>query len=74
MNLLERYNSFYNCECAGLSQGGPISMEELQAIAIECMVDAFVLENLDREYDAIPIKDIQELAEKVRQQGREVVK
>lgn len=74
MKLLELYNSFYNNECAALSTGGPISVEELQAMAIEAMLDAFILENLDREYNEIPIEDIHELAKKIRQQGQESVK
>ena len=39
-SLLDRYNEFYNLECAALPQGGPISMEHLQAITLECMLKA----------------------------------
>ena len=71
MNLLDRYNECYNYECSGLTHGGPISMQEMQALALECMVDAFICENLDRDYNYndISIKDIRELAE----QGRKSV-
>jgi len=73
MNLLDRYNDFYNDECSGLTHGGPISMQEMQALALECMVDAFICENLNREYNAISIEDIRELAEQLAVQGRKSV-
>ena len=40
MTLLERYNEAYNTECAALAHGGPISMEHLQAITLECLLKA----------------------------------
>lgn len=66
MTLLERYNQFYNDECAGLPSGGPISMEEMQALALESMVYAF-----KRKYhlDPIPAQEIMDLALQLRQQG-----
>jgi len=66
MTLLERYNQFYNDECAALPSGGPISHEELQAMALECMVKAF-----KRKYnlDPIPAEEIVGLALQLRSQG-----
>ena len=66
MTLLERYNQFYNDECAALPSGGPISHEELQAMALECMVKAF-----QRKYrlDPIPVDEILQLATILREQG-----
>ena len=66
MTLLERYNQFYNDECAALPSGGPISHEELQAMALECMVKAF-----KRKYnlDPIPADEIVNLALHLRMQG-----
>ena len=66
MTLLERYNQFYNEECAALSNGGPISMEELQAMALESMVFAF-----KRKYhlDPIPAQEILDLALALREQS-----
>jgi hypothetical protein len=66
MTLLERYNQFYNDECAALPSGGPISHEELQAMALECMVKAF-----KRKYrlDLIPAQEILDLALALREQS-----
>ena len=66
MTLLERYNERYNSECAGLPHGGPVSHEELQAMALECMVYAF-----KRKYhlDPIPAEEIVGLALQLRMQG-----
>ena len=66
MTLLERYNQFYNDECAALPSGGPISMEELQAVTLESMVYAF-----KRKYhlDPIPAQEILDLALALREQS-----
>lgn len=66
MTLLERYNQFYNDQCAATPSGGPISMEELQAMALECMVYAF-----KRKYhlDPIPAQEILDLALALRAQS-----
>ena len=66
MTLLERYNQFYNDECAAIPSGGPVSMEELQALALESMVRAF-----KRKYrlDPIPAQEILDLAFLLRCQG-----
>ena len=34
MNILNRYNDFYNLEMSALPHGTPISMEHLQAITL----------------------------------------
>ena len=66
MTLLERYNQFYNDECAAIPSGGPVSMEELQALALESMVHAF-----KRKYhlDPIPAQEILDLALALRTQS-----
>jgi len=67
MKLLDRYNQFYNDECAGLSHGTPISMEHLQAITLECAVKAFA-----RKYnykESIPVEDLLFLAKELMRQG-----
>lgn len=69
--VLARYNQFYNDECSGLPQGMPISMEQLQCIALECMIDALMCENLNVEYNAIAIDDIKDLIARLYQQGDE---
>ena len=66
MTLLERYNSFFNDECVSLPSGGPVSSEELQAMALECMVYAF-----KRKYhlDPVPAQEILDLALALREQS-----
>jgi hypothetical protein len=66
MTLLERYNQFYNDECAAIPSGGPISMEELQAVTLESMIYAF-----KRKYhlDPIPAQEILDLALALREQS-----
>jgi hypothetical protein len=67
MKLIDRYNQFYNDECAGLSQGTPISMEHLQSITLECAVKAFA-----RKYnykESIPVEDLLYLAKELMEQG-----
>ncbi len=69
--VLRRYNAFYNEECASLSTGGPISMEHMQAMTLECMVDALMCENLNVEYNVIAIDDIKDLIARLYEQGNE---
>lgn len=72
MQLLQRYNQFYNDEVASMPHGMPCSMEHLQSIAIRAMVEAFA-----RKYnlkDAIPVDEMLELAEQIEKQGDETVK
>ncbi len=58
--VLSRYNHFYNDECSGMPHGTPITPEHMQAMALECMVDALICENLNVEYNAIAIDDIKD--------------
>ena len=71
--VLSRYNHFYNTEVSGLPHGTPTSMEHLQAIALECMVDALICENMNVEYNVIAIDDIKDLIEGLYVQGRRTV-
>ena len=67
MNILQRYNDFYNLEMMSLPHGMPLSMEHLQGITLECMVKAFA-----RKYnykENIPVEDILYLAKKIQEQG-----
>jgi hypothetical protein len=59
--VLRRYNHFYNEECSGLPHGTPITPEHMQAMALECAVDALMCENLNVEYNVIAIDDIKDL-------------
>ena len=72
--VLRRYNAFYNDECSGLTHGTPITPEHMQAMALECMVDALICENLNVEYNAIAIDDIKDLIARLYQQGNEYLK
>ena len=72
--VLRRYNAFYNEECASLSTGGPISMEHMQALALECMIDALMCENMNVEYNAIAIDDIKDLIAGLYQQSNDYLK
>jgi hypothetical protein len=69
--VLQRYNDFYNAECAGLTHGTPITPEHQQALALDCMVAAIRCENLNREFDQVPVSDIEDLIEALYQQGRD---
>jgi hypothetical protein len=64
-SLLDRYNAAYNLECAALPSGGPISMEHLQAMALECLLKAT---DKSRDWD-IPYEDVVELIEALYKQG-----
>ncbi len=61
--VLQRYNDFYNMECAGMPHGTPITPEHMQMISFESMIDALRCENLNREYNEIAISDIEDLIE-----------
>jgi hypothetical protein len=69
--ILERYNQFYNTEVSGLSHGTPTSMEQLQCISLECMLDALRYENLNHEFDVVSTADINALIEALYQQGKD---
>jgi hypothetical protein len=67
MNILNRYNDFYNLEMSGLPHGMAISMEHLQSITLECAVKAFA-----RKYnykESIPVEDLLYLAKELMRQG-----
>ena len=67
MTLLERFNEFYNLECAALPQGGPISMDALQGMALESFVKAM---DWDHTYTADGVKNYLEiLVEELYKQG-----
>ena len=72
--VLQRYNDFYNMDCAGLPHGTPITPEHQQIIAFESMIDALRCENLNREYNEIAIADIEDLIERLREQADEFLK
>jgi Mn-dependent DtxR family transcriptional regulator len=67
--VLRRYNHFYNEECSGMPHGTPITPEHMQAIALECMVDALICENMNVEYNVIAIDDIKDLIARLYQQS-----
>jgi len=72
--VLQRYNDFYNMDCAGLPHGTPITPEHQQIIAFESMIDALRCENLNREYNEIAIADIEDLIERLREQANNFLK
>jgi hypothetical protein len=69
--VLARYNAFYNDECSGLPHGTPITPEHMQAMTLECMLDAIRCENLNDEFDVVSIDDINALIEALHQQGND---
>jgi hypothetical protein len=69
--ILQRYNDFYNIECSGLSHGMPTSMEQLQAIALDCALSSLRCENLNHEFDMVSTADIEDLIERLYQQGKD---
>jgi len=69
--ILQRYNDFHNLETSGLPHGTPITPEHMQAMALQCMIDALECENMNVEYNAILIEDIEDLIERLYQQGNE---
>ena len=69
--VLRRYNKFYNDEVSGMPHGTPITPEHMQALALECMMDALRCENMNVEYDVIAVEDIQDLIAGLYQQSNE---
>ena len=69
--VLARYNRFYNDECSGLTHGTPITPEHMQAMTLECMIDALICENMNVEYNVIAIDDIKDLIVGLYQQSDE---
>ena len=72
--VLARYNAFYNDECSSMPHGTPITPEHMQAMALECMIDALICENMNVEYNAIAIDDIKDLIARLYEQGNEFLK
>jgi hypothetical protein len=72
--VLQRYNDYYNMECAGLPHGTPITPEHQQMIAFQSMIDALRCENLNREYNEIAISDIEDLIERLDEQATAFLK
>jgi hypothetical protein len=72
--VLQRYNDYYNMECAGLPHGTPITPEHMQMIAFESMIDALRCEHLNQEYTHIAISDIEDLIERLHEQSNEYIK
>jgi hypothetical protein len=72
--VLQRYNDYYNMECASLPHGTPITPEHQQMITLQCMIDALRCENLNREYNEIAISDIEDLIEALDEQATAFLK
>jgi hypothetical protein len=72
--VLARYNRFYNDECSGMPHGTPITPEHMQAMALECMIDALMCENMNVEYNVIAIDDIKDLIAGLYQQSNDYLK
>ncbi len=72
MRLLDRFNEFYNQECASMPHGMPISVEHLQSLALKSAIYAFA-----RKYnmkESIPVDDLENLANLIEAQGNEYLK
>jgi hypothetical protein len=72
--VLQRYNDYYNMECAGLPHGTPITPEHQQMIALQSAIDALRCENLNREYNEIAISDIEDLIQRLDEQATAFLK
>ena len=69
MRLIDRYNEYYNDECAAAPWGSLTSMEHLQATTIRAVIYAFA-----RKYnmkESIPVEDLENLADRIEAQGDE---
>jgi hypothetical protein len=69
MRLIDRYNQYYNDECAASPWGSITSMEHLQATTIRALIYAFA-----RKYnlkESIPVEDLKNLADRIEAQGNE---
>jgi hypothetical protein len=67
--VLQRYNDYYNMECASLPHGTPITPEQQQMITLQSMIDALRCEYLNQEYNQIAITDIEDLIEQLDKQA-----
>jgi hypothetical protein len=71
MRLIDRYNQYYNDECAACPWGSITSMEHLQATTIRAALYAFA-----RKYnmkESIPVEDLKNLADRIEKQGNESI-
>ena len=69
MKLIDRYNEYYNDECAAAPWGSLTSMEHLQATTIRAVLYAFA-----RKYnmkESIPVEDLNNLVDQIEAQGDE---
>ncbi len=69
--VLQRYNDYYNMECASLPHGTPITPEHTQMITFQSMIDALRCEHLNQEYTHIAIEDIEDLIARLDEQATE---
>ena len=72
MKLIDRYNEYYNDECAAAPWGSLTSMEHLQATTIRAVLYAFA-----RKYnmkESISVEDLELLANQIEEQGNEFIK
>ena len=72
MRLLDRFNEYYNQECAASPWGSITSMEHLEATTIRAVIYAFA-----RKYnmkESIPVEDLENLANRIEAQGDEFLK
>ena len=67
--VLQRYNDYYNMECASLPRGTPITPEHQQMITLQSMIDAIRCEYLNQEYNHIAITDIEDLIQQLDEQA-----
>ena len=67
--VLQRYNDYYNMECASLPHGTPITPEHQQMITLQSMIDAIRCEYLNQEYTQINITDIEDLIQQLDEQA-----
>jgi len=72
VRLLDRFNEYYNQECAASPWGSITSMEHLEATTIRAAIYAFA-----RKYnmkESIPVEDLENLANRIEAQGNEFLK
>jgi hypothetical protein len=72
MKLIDRFNEFYNDECAASPWGSITTMEHLQAATLRATLYAFA-----RKYnlkESIPVDDLENLANLIEAQGNEYLK
>ena len=69
---MDRFNEYYNQECAASPWGSITSMEHLEATTIRAVIYAFA-----RKYnmkESIPVEDLENLANRIEEQGNEFLK